>query len=84
MRIKTNDEPQGPNLMCSRHGASANALQKCAQCRHLIRVADALQSGEPWYCNMFTTPGHYKMPWDHANRACELFEGRTDEVAPGH
>ena len=61
-----------PNLMQSRHGESTNALQKCAQCRHLIRVEDY-----PEYCDQFVLPSGYHMPWSEENKACGLFEDRT-------
>jgi hypothetical protein len=73
MRDK-NNEPQWPNLMVSRHGASANQLQKCAECRHLIRV-----EGYPEYCDQFVLPSGYHMPWGEGNRACGLFQERGKE-----
>lgn len=70
-RGNTATEHQGPNLMVSRHGASENLLQTCAQCRHLIRVEDY-----PDYCDRFVLPSRYHMPWCDENRACGLFEVR--------
>ena len=78
MRDK-NNEPQGPNLMVSRHGASANLLLKCAECQHLSREEDL-----PWVCEQFTTPGGYKMPWNEKNAACGKFQERENEVALEH
>ena len=72
MRIKTSDELQGPNLMISRHGGSANPLQKCAQCHHLSREGDY-----PWYCDQLVTPSGYNFPWSDENAACKLFEERA-------
>ena len=74
MRDK-NNEPQGPNLMISRHGASENPLQKCAQCQHLIRV-----EGYPEYCDQFVLPSGYHMPWCDENKSCGLFTERGKDV----
>jgi hypothetical protein len=74
VRVKTIEEPQGLNLMVSRHGASTNPLQKCAECRHLIRV-----EGYPEYCDQFVLPSGYHMPWAADNRACGMFEERVKE-----
>ena len=71
MRDK-NDEPQRPNLMVSRNGASENLLQKCAECRHLTCERDLLR-----VCEQFRTPSGYPMPWAADNRACGLFEERV-------
>jgi hypothetical protein len=73
MRDK-NNEPQGPNLMVSRHGATYG--HTCIQCRHLSREGSAPNAG-PWYCEMLMIPSGRQMPWSDANRACGLFEERT-------
>jgi len=67
------EQPQGPNLMVSRHGASTNLLQKCAGCRRLSHTTEAA-----CLCEQLTTPGGYRMPWNEANSACGLFEERTE------
>jgi len=76
MRDK-NNEPQGPNLMVSRHGASENLLQTCADCRHLAFYHNFGVAGHSRTCEQFTTPGGHKMPWAAENRACGLFEERV-------
>ena len=78
------EQPQGPNLMVSRHGASTNLLQKCAGCRHLLSCHDFGEAADYWVCEQFITPSGYKMPWDADNWACGLFEERANEVALGH
>ena len=72
----TNTDHQGPNLMVSRHGASANELQNCAGCRHLTADEAAPETG-PWCCDQLVSPGGWPMPWCDENRACGLFEERT-------
>ena len=79
MKIKTSDEVQGPNLMVSRHGASANELQKCLQCRHL-----SSEGNYTWYCDQLLTVSGHTFPWDSGNRACGKFEERENEMAVGH
>uniref|UniRef100_A0A6M3J9H4 Uncharacterized protein n=1 Tax=viral metagenome TaxID=1070528 RepID=A0A6M3J9H4_9ZZZZ len=76
MRIKTSDELQGPNLMISRHGASANLLQKCAQCAHLHSCHEFGDTADFWVCEKLTTPSGHNMPWSETNGACGLFEER--------
>ena len=68
------EQPQGPNLMVSRHGASENALQKCAQCRYLTHTTEASS-----LCERCTLPSGHKMPWSEQNAACGLFEERMKE-----
>lgn len=62
-----------PNLMQGRHGESTNALQKCAQCRHLSREGDY-----PWYCDQLVTPSGNNFPWSDDNASCGLFQERTE------
>lgn len=78
MRDK-NNEPQGPNLMISRNGGSANPLQKCAQCAHLHSCHEFGDTADFWVCEQCTTPGGGKMPWSDGNQACGLFEERVKE-----
>jgi hypothetical protein len=73
------EQLQGPNLMVSRHGVSANLLQKCARCCHLLSCHDFGEAADFWVCEQFTTPGGHKMPWSEGNRACRLFEKRESE-----
>ncbi len=80
MKIKTTDELQGPNLMQSRHGASENLLQKCAQCRHLHSCHDFGDAVDFWVCGKLVTPGGHNMPWSEDNAACGLWEERENEV----
>lgn len=77
MRDK-NNEPQGPNLMVSRHGASENQLQTCAQCRHLTFYHNFGVAGTSRTCEQFTSPSGKKMPWAPDNRACGLFTERGE------
>ena len=64
------------NIMQGRHGASANLLQKCAECRHVLSCHDFGEAADYWVCEQFTTPGGYKMPWAADNWACGKFEER--------
>ncbi len=78
MKIKTTDELQGPNLMQSRHGESANPLQKCAQCQHPHSCHDFGDTLDFWVCEKLTTPGGHNMAWSAENRAWGLWEERTE------
>lgn len=71
------EDPQGPNLMVSRNGASENPLQKCAQCSHLYQVGTYL------CCDQLVTPGGYPMPWGDGNHACGLFVERRLATGAG-
>ena len=73
------EQPQGPNLMVSRHGGSANLLQKCAGCRHLLSCHDFGEAADFWVCEQFTSPLGHNMPWSAENRACGRFEERQSE-----
>jgi len=70
------EQPQGPNLMVSRHGGSANPLWRCAQCLHLLSCHYFGETADFWVCEKLSTPGGHMMPWDWENTACGLFEAR--------
>lgn len=61
------------NIMQSRHGASANALQRCAACQHLKSSHYFGETVDFWVCEKFTTPLGRNMPWCDENAACGLF-----------